>query len=154
MHVIDIPPGPGSFAGLSALSVHGAAGAGQPLQFIVSRASTAPNDQISLVLPQVNAVNGPGLQEIAAPDDAGRQQMATALKLTAARSLRVSEPFARLDNLTVPPGETLRLGVHYEATRAANRRQASRFSVVVKQGDQVLGGGTYILRPAGPTSPR
>jgi photosystem II stability/assembly factor-like uncharacterized protein len=153
MHVINVPPGPGPFAGLNQLRVTGPAGAGRPLDLVVSRAATAPGDQVSLVVPELGAATVAGLQELPAPALAEHKRLAAPFNLEATRSLRVTGRMGRVENLVVPRSETLRLGVHFEAMRPAGRHQASRFSVVVKQGDQVLGGSTYILRPARRAAP-
>jgi hypothetical protein len=74
------------------------------------------------------------------------EKQAAALKVDPRVMYVTTGPEALIEDLPVPPGESVKIGVVFDSGSQTVSGTASRFTILERQGNVVLGGSTYILR--------
>jgi hypothetical protein len=119
---------------------------GGPIELTVSRQGMAPDGRVILVLPpqaREAVARQYGLKPAAPPRTREARRMMRRYKLDPSLSFEAAADTSF--SLPVPPGENWTIGLVYDSGRA-RPNTASRFSLVARQGETVLGGSTYLLR--------
>jgi hypothetical protein len=150
LHVIDAPPAP---AGGASNAVEGmdASNSDRELRYIdliVSRVDLPKDATVGFLLPTRDGVEAEGARAETIKLTASQQRLARELKVSSRAFYRITSCCEARIRLPVPPGQTWRLGLVYDA-RNIPVDTSARVSVIAKQGDKVLGGNTYVIRPAG-----
>jgi hypothetical protein len=147
LHVIDDPPAPagGAPRGLEMLEVSNPSGELRNVDLLISRVDLAREAVLAFLLPTAQGVEAKGAELAKVTLDEKQQRFARELKLNPAAFYRVADAREAEIRLPVPPGQIWRLGLVYDAARLT-LGTAARFSIISRQGNNVLGGNTYIIR--------
>jgi len=147
LHVIDAPPTPagGPPRGMEGMRVPNPHRELRYVDFVVSRVDLPKDATLGFLLPTSVGVESKGAQLGKIALSAEQQRLAHKLKVSGAAFYRVTDAREAHLRLPVPPGKTWSLALIYDAGKIPVGSSV-RFSVVAKQGHQVLGGNTYIIR--------
>src|SRR5262249_44378097 len=115
------------------------------VDLIVSRVDLSKDAVVGFLLPKGEGVESKGAQPAKVVLNAEQQRLARELKVNPTAFYRVTDAREAQIRLPVPPGETWRLGLVYDAGKIP-LGSSVRFSIIAKQGNKVLGGNTYIIR--------
>jgi hypothetical protein len=116
------------------------------VQVSISQADLYRGSELSLLFPPNVQFSFQGMQRV--PANLTPQQRQKALQLGVDPNFRyqVTAQQALIPNLPVPPGTKMTIAVLFDAGPLAQPDAASRFSIITRQGQTMLGGSTYILR--------
>ncbi len=154
LHVVDVPPSPMPRVRLFAIDVVNPDPERRGVEVVVSAAGLERQSGLGLILPRVEPSRVAGLVREPIALDTPELERATKEQLDASAMWLVE---GREGRLTIPiaPGQRARLGIVVRSGPGARPNSASRFTVLARQGDRILGGNTFLLRvqPVGRRAP-
>jgi hypothetical protein len=117
------------------------------VEVILSRGDLARDARVALLFPPGLQFKAQGLQAVKSVGaDLDLEKFAEYHKLDPGTHYVLSKPEARIESLAVPPGRTMKIGLQFDGGAQLKPGTASRFTIMTRQGQTVLGGSTYVLR--------
>jgi photosystem II stability/assembly factor-like uncharacterized protein len=118
----------------------------QAIDILISRAGMIRGARLVLLFPKMGPAKLEGLHPIVPRLNAGEQRRAKEFGLDVTRGFEVVRPAAAIYGLPVPSGKTWRALIQYDTGPFSRPGTASRFTILARSGNSLLGGSTYVLR--------
>lgn len=158
LHIVDAAPAPagGAPSGMNGMNIPNPTQAGF-VELVFSRVDLPPDASLGLILATNVGVTAQGAALVQSRKFSEAElKRLQELKVEPNAYYRIDDPRQAVVRLPIPPGESWRIGVFYDA---APRRELEtlRWSMLLRQGNTVFGGDTFYIRPRainnGPTVP-
>jgi len=148
LHVIDatVPTGGGAPQGVEPMNVPNPSRELAYVELVISRVDVPHSSLFGVLLPTARMVEVHGASLAKSPLTAPQRRAALQMKVRPAAFYRVTDRREAILRLPIPPGDTWHIGVVYDTTESRSTASV-QWSVVARQGKEVLGGNTYIVRP-------
>jgi len=146
LHIVTASSPHGPAGGMAAMNVPNPSKDRDTVELVISRGDLAEDAHLGLLLPRKYKVSAEGLRRTDAKLSNDHRRQATELELDTEALHLVEQPETSIKELRIPPGETLKIGLVFHSGRKQAPGTASRFTILTRQGDTVLGGSTYVLR--------
>lgn len=149
LHVVDASPAPmsgGIPRGFESMNVSNLSQSLGAVELVFSSIDFPANAVLGVFLPTTGDVKVRGVRATTLKLADVQIDQARGLNLNFGRFYRIEDPREAVLELPIPPGQTWKIGVAYDAGEMEEGRTA-RWSVLARKGGQVLGGNTYYIRP-------
>ena len=146
LHIVTAAAPHGGVGGMVTMNVPNPSKDRDSVELIVSRGDLGEGAHLGLLFPRKLQIRGDGLHRTDAKLSNERRKRATELELDSETLHVVERPEASIKELPIPAGETLKIGLVFHSGRDQAPGTASRFTILTRQGNTVIGGSTYVLR--------
>lgn len=146
LHLVTASTPRGPVEGIDGINVPNPSREWEHLELVLSRGDLGQDARLALLLPRSVEVKAQGLRRVKAQLTAEQKKTLERLKLDPSVMLAVEARHAVIENFPVPAGETVKVGLVFHSGSKLQPGTASRFTILARQGETILGGSTYILR--------
>ena len=149
LHVVNAPPMPmsgGIPRGFELMNVPNPSQSINLIELVFSSVDFPPDSVLGVFLPATSGVKVRGARVTTQKLGDAQIELARGIDVNTSRFYRITDPREAVLELPIPPGQTWKIGVVYDPGEMEVGRTA-RWSVLARQGNQVLGGNTYYVRP-------
>ena len=150
LHLVTASSPRSRAGGLDGMNVPNPSRKLKQVELVISRGDLGPDARLALLLPPKVAIKAKGLKRVKAQLTAQQKKKAHDLKLDTTAIWSVEHQRALVENLPVAPGKTAKIGLLFQSGAKQKPGTASRFTIMARQSQDLLGGSTYVLRIPAP----
>jgi hypothetical protein len=147
LHVVDstAPSGGGEPRGIEGMNIPNPSRDIRYVELVLSRVDLPRKAVIGLIVPTSSGITAKGAQRSEVNLDDRQLKLVRDLKLDPRFFYRVTDANEAVIRVPVAPGGMARVGLVYNAGNTKNG-VTLRWSIIARQGSEVLGGNTYFIR--------